>query len=57
MPAFLPFHAILYKHKSKPVDTTNAATAAQVQEVLTVLLLEGIATQGCMYHALLTGVC
>jgi len=39
------------------MDAANAATAAQAQEVLTTLLLEGTATWGCMHHTSLTGVC
>ncbi len=56
-PALLLPHTLPYKHESKPVDAANTATAAQAQEVLTVLLLEGIATQGCMHHTSLIGVC
>src|SRR5260370_30820119 len=57
MPTPLLPHTIPYKHECKPVDAANAATAAQAQEVLTVLLLEGTAIQGCMHRTLLTGVC
>src|SRR5258708_4590915 len=44
--------------ENKPVNATNAATAAQAQEALAaMLLLEGTAIQGCMHHASLMGVC
>ena len=49
--------AICYKHESKPMDTANAATAAQAQEALAALLLEGTAIWGCTHHASLAGVC
>src|SRR5258708_6438847 len=56
-PAPLLPHAIPYKHEHKPVDAANAATAAQAQEALTTLLLEGTAIRGCTHRALLAGVC
>src|SRR5258708_6665204 len=57
MPTPLPPRTIPYKHERKPVDTANAATAAQAQEALATLLLEGTAIWGCMHRALLVGVC
>jgi len=57
MPAPLPPCTIPYKHESKPMDAANAATAAQAQEALTMLLLEGTAIWGCTHCTLLAGVC